>query len=171
MLLLSLNLLTFPFEMTGPAMVGIYGLLAVLAAAALVLPLQVVRRRLVAEKRLLMADLDRRLEATSGLLNRALDEAEMGEMEPLNHRLEALNAQRSALERIPTLPWRGATLRGFVSAIALPVALFVLQTIIGRWLGRWGLTEGRRSAGGDLNPHELSAAITPLADPKSGEVS
>lgn len=136
MLLLSLNLLTFPIEVTGPVTVSLYVLLAGLAVVAFVLPLQFVRRRLIAEKRRLLAELDRRLEATLARLHRALDAAEMAEMDPLDHALVALNAERDALNRIPTLPWRGGTLRAFLSAIALPLVLFILQTLIGVCLQR-----------------------------------
>jgi hypothetical protein len=136
MVLLTLNLLTFPRELTGPATVGVYALDAGLAVAAFVLPLQFVRRRLVAEKRRLLAEQDRRLEATLGRLHRSLDEAQMPGMDQLDHALAALNAERDALNKIPILPWRGATLSAFLSAILLPLVLCVLQMIIARWLVR-----------------------------------
>lgn len=136
MILLTLNLLTVPFEFTGPGTVALYVLDAGLAVAAFILPLQFVHQRLRAEKRRLLAELERRFETTLGRFHNSLDEAEMPEMDRFDHALAALNAERDALNKIPTLPWRGATLSAFLSAILLPLVLFVLQTIIARWLPR-----------------------------------
>jgi hypothetical protein len=116
--------------------VGLYVLDAGFAIAAFVLPLQFVRRRLVAEKRRLLAEADRRLESTLARLHHSLDEAQMTEIDHFDHALAALSAEREALNKIPTLPWRGTTLSAFLSAILLPLALFVLQTISARWLAR-----------------------------------
>jgi hypothetical protein len=46
--------------------------------------------------------------------------------------LAAIRAERDALLLIPTWPWAPGTLRSVVAALALPVAIWVIQTILER---------------------------------------
>ena len=57
-------------------------------------------------------------------------------MQPLNHALTGLNAERQVLNNIPTWPWLRGTFTGFASAVILPVIIFIVQMAIGKWLGR-----------------------------------
>ena len=135
MLMLSLTLLVFPLQLVSLLGLAILIMQVVLALAAFVLPLQFVNNRLVAEKRTLLAELNQRLEAILGRLHRCLDENKLAELSGLNSAVSALNAERDALTRIPTWPWRSGTLTGFLSAIGLPILLYLLQLVIGKWLG------------------------------------
>lgn len=37
----------------------------------------------------------------------------------------------------PTWPWRSGKLTGFLSALVLPILLFVIQLGIQKWLSKW----------------------------------
>jgi len=135
MIMLSLTLLLFPIQMATAPVLAILVFQLVLALAAFVLPLRFVNSHLVAEKRRLLAELEQRVERTLARLHRCLDEDEMGEMEQLNHALTGLAAEREILTRIPTWPWRAGTLTTFLSAIVLPIVLFLVQLVIESLIG------------------------------------
>ena len=106
-----------------------------LAISAFVLPLWVVHRRLLAEKNRLLAEHNCRVETTLERLHCHLDQNEMDQVNQINPAMTALNAERAVLSGIPTWPWRTGTLGGFVSAIILPLVLFLVQLGIRKWLG------------------------------------
>jgi hypothetical protein len=135
MILLSLTLLTYPMQLASAPVLVVLAVQVALALAAFVLPLRFVNDRLVAEKRKLVAELDGRVERTLERLHHHLDRDDMREMEQLNDAIAALNAEREILTRIPTWPWRAGTLTSFLSAIVLPIVLFLIQLVIQNWLG------------------------------------
>jgi hypothetical protein len=136
MIMLSLSLLLYPMQLATAPVLAIWVLQVVLAVAAFVLPLWFVHRRLVYEKRRLLAELNRRLEAKLERLHRCLDDNEIGEVDQINSAMSALNAERDILARIPTWPWRSGTLTSFLSVMVLPIILFLIQLVIENWLGR-----------------------------------
>lgn len=135
MIMLSMTLLTFPTALVSAPVLALLVLQAVLAIAAFVLPLWFVNRRLVAEKRRLLAEVNQRLEATIKHLHDSIDGNVLSEMDPLNKAVITLNAEHDHLNSIPTWPWRAGTLTGFLSALLLPIVLFLIQLIIQNWFG------------------------------------
>ena len=135
MVMLSLTLVLFPIQLANAPVLAILFLQVVLAAAAFVLPLWFVNRRLVSEKLRLLAELNRRFESTSERLHSCLDENKMGEVSQLNSAITGLKQERDVLTSIPTWPWRPGTLTGFLSAIVLPIVLFLVQLVIRNLLG------------------------------------
>lgn len=135
-LMLGLNFLFFPFVLA-PGLMLIYAvLMLVFALAAFALPLRVVNQHLVQEKQVLLAEHQRRLEATLSRFHSHLDQGNLSSMEQFEKAITSLNAERKILEDIPTWPWRGATLTGFLSAAVLPIVLLLIQISIERWLTR-----------------------------------
>lgn len=134
-ILISLTLLTVPFQAAPFPTLALLVVQLVLGIAAFVLPLRTVNSRLVAEKRRLLADLDQRVKGTLVSLHRCFDENALGEVEQLNSAIVGLNAERDILTRIPTWPWRAGMLTGFLSIVILPIILFVLQIVLARWFG------------------------------------
>jgi len=132
-ILLSLTLLMIPIQTAFLPTLILLILQVLLAAAAFALPLGIVNHRLVTEKRRLLAELNQRLESTLERLHRCLDENNLGEVDQLNGAMTAINAEREVLTRIPTWPWRAGTITGFTSAIVLPIILFLMQLVIGKW--------------------------------------
>lgn len=56
----------------------------------------------------------------------------MARADGLNRTLASLLVQRDILAKLPTWPWSTATLRGFGSAILLPMAIFVARQALSR---------------------------------------
>lgn len=135
MIMLSLTLLAFPIDLLEAPVLAILVLQAVLAVAAFALPLWFVNRRLVTEKRRLLSDLNHRVELTLDRLHHSIDKNELGELDQINSVITYLNTERDILARIPTWPWRAGTLTGFLSAMVLPIILFLIQLIIQNWFG------------------------------------
>jgi hypothetical protein len=135
MVMLSLTLLVFPIKLATAPVLGILALQVLLALAAFVLPLLFVNRRLVHEKRRLLAEHNLRVEANLERLHRCLDEKKMDEMAQLNNAMQGLNVERNILTGIPTWPWRTNTLTSFLSALGLPIIIFLIQLVIKKLLG------------------------------------
>ncbi len=134
MLLLGLTLLGFPLDLASLLTFTMLAGQVVLALAAFVLPLRSVNQRLAAEKRSLLAANQQRIEATLVQLHQRIDQNEHGEIEWINDALAGLNTERDILAKISTLPFSTNTLRGFLSAIVLPIVLLLVQIGIQKWL-------------------------------------
>ena len=135
-LLLSFTLLIFPIQLSTVPTLVMFAIQIVLAIAAFMLPLWVVHQRLIEEKRRLVSELNQRVEETLAKLHIGLDKNQLNEVPQLNEAITALNAEREILNKIPTWPWPTGVLTGFLSAIVLPVALFLLQLFLGNLLGK-----------------------------------
>ena len=135
MLMLGLTLLMFPLDLAKGLMLAILGFQVVLALAAFTLPLKFVNRHLVSEKRRLLAELNKHIEATVERLHQALHQNKVDDAAQLGNALMGLNTEREILASISTWPWRTGTLTAFLSAIVLPIALLLLQIVIQKWLG------------------------------------
>ncbi len=99
-----------------------------------VVPLLGLHGRLVDEKERLQAASDDRLKSVLAELNRDVDGLDLGRADALNKTLASVLQQRDVLARLPTWPWSTTTLRAFVSAILLPLALFLVQRVLGQLL-------------------------------------
>ena len=135
MIMLSLTLLTFPIDLLSAPVLAILVLQVGLAVAAFVLPLWFVHVRLLTEKRRLLGEINRRVEATIENLHHSIDGNELSVMDPLNKAVMSLNVERDMVNNIPTWPWRAGTLTGFLSALFLPIILFLIQLAIQKWFG------------------------------------
>lgn len=133
-IMLSLTLVFFPLQMATLLTLSMYVVQVVLALAAFVLPVWIVHQRLEEEKRHQVAQLNLRVELTLKKLHRCLDQNELDEVEQINELINGFNAEREILTKIPTWPWRPGVFTGFISAIVLPIVLFLLQYFIGNWL-------------------------------------
>lgn len=133
-ILLSLTLLMFPLDIAFVPMLVLLTIQVVFAIAAFFLPLRIVNRRLVAEKRRLLAEHNQRVQSTLAQLHRRLDDNDFEEMAQLNDALAGLTAEGKILAEIPTWPWRAGLFTGFLSIVVLPIILFIIQVVLGRWL-------------------------------------
>jgi hypothetical protein len=135
MIMLSLTLLVFPIELASLPVLMVLVLQIFLAIAAFVLPLWFVHSRLVSGKRKLISEHNQRVKETLSNFHDMLEENRMAEADKHNFAINALVNERSLLTSIPTWPWRAGTLTGFLSAIGLPILLFILQLVIKKYLG------------------------------------
>lgn len=100
--------------------------MGIAAVASFALPLYGLHRRIAAEKERLQAAADGRLASLLGALHQDASKLDLSRADGLNKLLGSALQEREVLAKLPTWPWQAATLRGFVSALLLPVAVYVL---------------------------------------------
>jgi hypothetical protein len=126
---------TMPQQLfTTSAGIGMGILNAVISIITFTLPLLGINRRLVREKQRLLRESSQRLEVTMTELHDRVDAGELQSMNELHVTISSLEIEQSMLTRIPTWPWRPGTLRGVVTALLLPLVVFVLQYVLQRFL-------------------------------------
>lgn len=89
----------------------------------------------VAEQERLLDEAYRRLERTINELHQQLDDGELARMEELNFAIASLEMEVNALKKIRTWPWEPETLQLLITALALPLGLWIIQLIFERILG------------------------------------
>ncbi len=134
LLILSGAVLFTSKALTGGFLVGAV-LLGALAVLTFLLPLTGLHRRLADEKDLALAENGRRWQACIAELYHLIDRGDLVAADHLNETLAALERGRTAIERIPTWPWRPETLHSLVAALVLPVAIWLVQYGLERVLG------------------------------------
>lgn len=109
-----------------------YSFAVVVAGAAFLLPLRGVHDRLVDGKRDLQSEVGRRLSATLVRIHDSVDANDSAATEAAHQTLATLIAERDLVSRVPTWPWSASALTGFLSAVLLPLILFVIQQGLSR---------------------------------------
>ena len=99
----------------------------VLAIAVFVVPLYGMHLRLAAAKDTVPGQANLRLRTILDELNAAADARDVARAEGPQKLLSGQLSQREVHARLPTWPWSGATLRAFLSALLLPIAVFLIQ--------------------------------------------
>ena len=102
----------------------------VAGVAIFVLPLLGMHDRLVAAKAGLQRASEERLKSILGELHADVDDLSLARADGLNKLLASTLSEREILARLPTWPWSSGTLRGFVTAILLPLGLFLVQRVL-----------------------------------------
>jgi hypothetical protein len=117
-----------------------------IALAAFVLPLRGIQARLEAEKARRLGEVAARIDATVATLHSVVDTETSGQpdaeasrlaqtrIDALNKALASLLQERDFVRRLPTWPWDTGTLRAVLSAVALPVVLFLATRALERFV-------------------------------------
>jgi hypothetical protein len=113
----------------------VLGLVMALSAACFALPLWGIHGRLVGEKETLHAGVEARLNKLAQELYRRIDAGEYDGTKVVNEAIAAAGAVRERIERLPTWPWPPQVFRGFLSALLLPVIVYLLSRLIGGRIG------------------------------------
>jgi hypothetical protein len=106
------------------------GVTMTFAVIAFVVPMWGIHERLAREKEALLQDAERRTNLLAAELYARIDAGRFDSTEVVNTSLAGLVTLRERIERLPTWPWRPELLRGFVSALLLPLAVFILTRFI-----------------------------------------
>jgi hypothetical protein len=104
------------------------------ALLAFIVPLWGVHRRIEQDKDRVLEQNSRRLESAYRELERRMAEGDLADMDAFHKGAMALMAFRKEIESISTWPWQPATFRGFLSAVLLPIFLFVVQQALVRYI-------------------------------------
>jgi hypothetical protein len=106
--------------------------LTFLSSAAFIVPLMGINHRLVEEKKKILQDIHQRIKMAFHNVERSFDEDSLDEISTLKTAISALESQKAYIEKIPTWPWRPSTLRGFLTAVLLPLGIWALQQVLTR---------------------------------------
>jgi hypothetical protein len=103
---------------------------SLLGAASFVLPLWGIHERLVDAKEALLVDVERRTSAVAAELYARIDAGDHAAAPGLKDALTGLAILRERVAHLPTWPWPPQVFRGFVSALLLPIVIFILTRLI-----------------------------------------
>ncbi|HEY6958422.1 MAG TPA: hypothetical protein VI814_06350 [Candidatus Limnocylindria bacterium] len=106
-----------------------------LGAACFVLPLLGIHGRLVVEKDVLLAGVEARVSKLGLELYRRIDAGEFDGTKVISEAIAAAGAIRERIVRLPTWPWPPQLFRGFLSALFLPVIVYLVSRLIATWIG------------------------------------
>jgi hypothetical protein len=109
--------------------------LLTVAVASFVLPLRVMHARLATERKRLLGDAQERLKTVLARIHNSVDTNDLGIAEQLNHQLTSVRSEIDVLDHLRTWPWSTATIRGFVTALLLPIGLILFTQVISKLLG------------------------------------
>jgi hypothetical protein len=124
-----------PGAFSDPIALAIGVLFLALAVAIFVWPVLGLHRLMVEEKQRLMDEPSVRLEAAISELHRQIDSGSPEGIDDLQKVIASLENERSILYDIPTWPWRPETLRLLITALLLPLVMWVTQLVLRRVLG------------------------------------
>lgn len=115
-------------------LVGAYLLIGLPAVVVFVVPVLGMRDRLIAEKKRALDDASDLLQTTTDNLESKVRNRDYGEVQGMETAIRALIRKREMLEKISTWPWDTATIRGFASTLLLPVFLWLVTRLLGRFV-------------------------------------
>ncbi len=137
MLFSYLWLLAYP-KVASPAVAGLnIGIILVIATvgdALFFLPLWGAHHRLAAAKAERLAYCTGLLESVLALQHETVEARRFDQVKALNETATALASEVALVERTSTWPWSPNLFRGFVTAVLLPMLLFLAQQIVVRVL-------------------------------------
>lgn len=110
-------------------------LLTVLALTTFIWPLLGIHHLLEVEKARLLSECQQRMEGSFAELHRRIDAGEIEGMSEFNMAIASLEMEHGALQRVPTWPWQPETLSLLITALALPLGLWILQYVLQNVLG------------------------------------
>lgn len=108
--------------------------IALVAIAAFVLPLLGMHERLKQEKAKLQAEVNHGIEVAHQELQERVQTRNFVGIDDLDKVISSLLSLREVAAKLSTWPWQAETLRGFVSALLLPVLIWILTTFLERFL-------------------------------------
>lgn len=115
-----------------PGLLSFFLVITFLAVATFVWPQLGIHRLQVAEKERLLHEANQRLQAIINDLHQQIDSGKLEGIGELNTAMSTLEMERNALQRIGTWPWEPEVVRLLVTALALPLGMWLIQFILQR---------------------------------------
>ncbi len=131
-LILYLGILTVPGIIEHPVWVASSGAILLLIFISIGSVLVRIHRKLTEEKDSLQKEVTNRVIRALSQVHENQDKADLIEIENLHHLVQTLLRERDLLLKIPTWPWRPGTFVAFISALFIPVTIFLIQELIRR---------------------------------------
>lgn len=95
-----------------------------------------IHRLQASEKERLLDEATQRLETTISELHQQIDDQELENIADLNIAMTTLQTETNILRKTPTWPWEPEVVRLLITALALPLGLWLVQLILQQFLGR-----------------------------------
>jgi hypothetical protein len=127
-------LLIFPDMFRDPVFLGYWVLLSLIPALAIYPTFSRVRQRLIAEKEALLKENSLHLAHASERLYGRMGSGQYAGMADFEKAVSALLAFRREIESISTWPWKPETMRWLATAMILPLAIWLVQMVIQRFV-------------------------------------
>lgn len=108
--------------------------IVVMAVIAFVLPLRGMHHRLVIEKANLETRINDGVEIAHEELQKELRSGDFTNVGDLEKVLSSLLSLRAVARRLSTWPWQTETLRGFLSALLIPILVWIITTLLERYI-------------------------------------
>lgn len=124
-----------PDNLNRPVSIAVVAIITVLALVVFVWPLWGVHRLLYNEKAQRLDECALQLEDAIADLHRRMESRNLTGVDQLNLAMASLVIEKDALNAIPTWPWQPETPRLLVTALALPLGLWIIQYILQLVLG------------------------------------
>lgn len=105
------------------------------AIACFVVPLWGIHERLGREKNVLLHDVEVRMGRLGEEMYRRIDAGQFDGTKVVSDALAGAGALRDRINRLPTWPWPPNLMRGFISALLLPVVVYIVTRGIGGRIG------------------------------------
>jgi hypothetical protein len=131
-LIFSIPLNPAPFDSALSIFIAIMTLL--LAIAVFVLPIIGIRHHLEVEKRRILDSTSDLLQTSSDRLHHLIQGDKYQDIVGTKEAMEALIRERELIEKTSTWPWNLSTLRGFTSALLLPIILWLATRLLEKFL-------------------------------------
>jgi hypothetical protein len=107
----------------------------VVGIGTFVVPLWGIHERLVDEKAILIRGVEERVGRIGTEMYRRIDAGEFDGSKVVADALAGVTTLRDRIQRLPTWPWPPQLLRGFVSALILPLVIYVLTRLVSTRFG------------------------------------
>lgn len=107
----------------------------VLGVACFFVPLWGIHGRLGLEKDQLLRQLDRRVATLGAEMYRRIDAGQFDATKAITDGLAGMVTLRERITRLPTWPWPPQVFRGFLSALLLPVVVYLVSRVIAAQIG------------------------------------
>ncbi len=106
----------------------------ILAFITFIVPLWGIHQRIQRTKEVEIEKNGMQIEKVHGILYKHLNKGEYKKGNDLEKSLNSLYRMREQIEKVPTWPWNPGTLRSFLSAVFLPLGIWLLQQLLSRFL-------------------------------------
>jgi hypothetical protein len=133
-LLLVLGYFYNPSSFYGGYLVAAYLLMALPAVVVFVVPVMGMRDRLNDEKKRVLDETSDLLQLTSDKLEAKIRSDDYSDLQGMETAVRALIRKREMLGKISTWPWNAGTVRGFASTLLLPILLWLVTRLLGRFV-------------------------------------
>lgn len=116
-----------------PIVLSIYLVISLIAVLSFLLPQLGMHRLQNEEKDRLLDEASKRYEITLSLLHNYVDKGNYDDVMNLSMAIGSLEQEIKRIEKMPTWPWEPETFRWLLTAMVLPLLVWVAQYFLGQW--------------------------------------